>query len=422
MEHPLRYLPPLLLLLIIGLGGCAVTPTAPLLSPERVQEQSRDGLRVAVSVLSAWESEQRFQLPLYGQGIQPVWLEIENRSGRDYWFAPVSVDPDYFPPLEVAYLNRHGLTAPQQRQLEARLRAKALGLERVAPGERVSGFVFTNKDQGTKIVDLDLLTTGEVRSFTFFVAVPGLRQDHTRVDFPGLYRQDEIHSPDLGGLKTALEQLPCCTLSRSGNNQGDPLNLVLIGHAEDVFHALVQRGWDETETIHVRSLLKSAASFLFGAQYRYSPVSALYLFGRPQDVALQKARSTLHQRNHLRLWLAPLRFDGLPVWVGQISRDIGVKITRRSPTLFTHKIDPDVDEARDYLLQDLAYSQRLARFGYLGGVGANGPDEQRENLTGDPYFTDGRRVVMLITNRPVSLSDIQVIAWEDEAPHRKERK
>jgi hypothetical protein len=106
--------------------------------------------------------------------------------------------------------------------------------------------------------------------------------------------------------------------------------------------------------------------------------------------------------------------------VGQISRDIGVKVTTRSPTLFTHKIDPDVDEARDYLLQDLAYSQRLARFGSVTGVGATAPGEQRENLTGDTYFTDGRRLVMEITDHPVSLTGIQVIDWENAAPQWRE--
>ena len=36
-------------------------------------------------------------------------------------------------------------------------------------------------------------------------------------------------------------------------------------------------------------------------------MSDLYLFGRPQDLALQKARDNIHQRNHLRLWLSPMR-------------------------------------------------------------------------------------------------------------------
>ena len=59
-------------------------------------------------------------------------------------------------------------------------------------------------------------------------------------------------------------------------------------------------------------------------------MSDLYLFGRAQDFALQKARDNIHQRNHLRLWLSPMRYHGKQVWVGQISRDIGSRLTIHS--------------------------------------------------------------------------------------------
>jgi hypothetical protein len=112
-------------------------------------------------------------------------------------------------------------------------------------------------------------------------------------------------------------------------------------------------------------------------------------------MALQKGRSDVNQRNHMRLWLAPVTFEGRPVWVGQISRDIGVRLTRR--TITTHKIDPAVDETRWYLLQDLFFSDGLARFGFVGGVGASTAEQARTNYTGDPYITDGRRAIFWLT-------------------------
>ena len=36
-----------------------------------------------------------------------------------------------------------------------------------------------------------------------------------------------------------------------------------------------------------------------------------------------------------------MRFEGKRVWIGQISRDIGVRFTTK--TITTHKIDADVD-------------------------------------------------------------------------------
>ena len=141
-------------------------------------------------------------------------------------------------------------------------------------------------------------------------------------------------------------------------------------------------------------------------------MSDLYLFGRAQDLALQKARDNIHQRNHLRLWLSPMRYHGKQVWVGQISRDIGSRLTIHSPTLTTHKIDPDVDEARSALAQDMAYSQNLAKIGYVKGVGAAPKSAPRDNLTTDPYYTDGLRVVLVFDRQPTSLAEIEFFPWE----------
>ena len=51
-----------------------------------------------------------------------------------------------------------------------------------------------------------------------------------------------------------------------------------------------------------------------------------------QDVALQKARETVIERSHLRLWLAPFDCEGLPVWLGQASRDVAIRFTATSRT------------------------------------------------------------------------------------------
>ena len=132
-----------------------------------------------------------------------------------------------------------------------------------------------------------------------------------------------------------------------------------------------------------------------------APVSSLYAFGRKQDVALQRGRSTIAQRNHMRLWLAPFRCEGRPVWIGQVSRDIGVKSTTKSPTLTTHVIDPVVDESREYLLHSLLHHDAVSRFAFVRGVGEATRDSPRYNLTGDPYITDGMRLVVWISSEPV---------------------
>ena len=151
-------------------------------------------------------------------------------------------------------------------------------------------------------------------------------------------------------------------------------------------------------------------SSIFGSRYRTSPVSPLYLFDRSQDVAFQKARATVDERNHLRLWRAPVNYEGTPVWVGQISRDIGVKLS--SKTFVTHKIDPIVDEARFYVLLDIASSGHLGQAGYTKGVGPSSPKEPRYNHTDDPYYTDGLRLILFLTEDDITYDRIHWYDWE----------
>jgi hypothetical protein len=177
-----------------------------------------------------------------------------------------------------------------------------------------------------------------------------------------------------------------------------------------VLATFVRRGWDLTEIVGLGSTWRTVASSLFKSAYRTSPVSPLYLFDRSQDVALQKARGNVDERNHLRLWRASVTHRGMPVWVGQISCDVGVKLS--SKTMVTHKIDPEVDQARRYLWLDLISSPGIKKVGLTRGVGRAGRDAPRYNYTRDPYVTDGLRIVLFPGEEPTMLDDIEWLDWE----------
>ena len=373
---------------------------------DRVYETLKSEVRVSTAVPSASETEAIFGANLYSRNIQPVWIKVENLGDETLWFLPVGLDEAYFTPIETTYrwLNRLAIgdldTARDVYSKSMRMRIEAGGVR--------SGYVFSRLDEGTKTFNIDVMgNDGRHYLMTFFVPVPGLRVDHYDVDWDKLYSKDEIRDVDLEGLVAGLEALPCCTRNKAGDKEGDPLNIAFVGDRKDLYYAFMRAGWDETETIYRASLFKTILSSIAGSQYRYSPVSALYVFGRPQDAALQKARENINQRNHLRLWLTPLRYQGKPVWIGQISRDIGVRFTWE--TITTHKIDPDVDETREYLLEDLAYAESVDKFGYVPGVGAAPYSGPRANLTGDPYFTDGRRILIFVSSDPVDISEIKVL-------------
>jgi len=395
------------------LSACASAPSPVYQVAEgdyrqRIQVQEDGGVRVSAAVPSASETETLFGKPLYKRGIQPVWIKIENSREATVTFFPVGLDPMYFSPAEVATLDGG------ESQTSANLANDFLvkqGMQSliVPPGGSLSGFVFTKLDEGTKAFNVDIRGVEDFQTFTFFVQVPGLAIDHYNVDWANLYSSDQWVDLDRDTLIAEIEKYDCCVRDKNGENTGDPLNLILIGMPRDIYTAFIRAGWDETETVTKTSSLKTVRSFLSGGEYRYSPVSSLYVFGRPQDVAFQKARETIHERNHLRLWMSRAKFQGLPVWIGQISRDIGVRFTPK--TITTHKIDPNVDETREYLLEDLAYAQALKAFGYVGGVGEVSMDQPRGNLTGDPWFTDGYRVVLWVTSEPDPVSELKLLNW-----------
>jgi hypothetical protein len=418
----------------------------------RAQSQESPLAQVTVAVLDAAESERLFGVPLARRGIQPVFLRVVNRSQTHLRLHLVSIDQNYYTPREAAGVNHFSMLKrlsafgvvgwwlffpllaliPSKlisayranRRMDAHFQAQAFRLRPVPAGGEAEGFVFTHLDFGTKVVrvcfhaatspfDLSSLAPAvadpatyrappgavqgqPVVDLTFTIAVPGIAADYLKRDFDALYPGCEFTDCDLPALVNRLSSMPSATTNGKATRTGDPVNLVVIGEFATILSAFSAR-WDESETITLRTCLKTARSFILGSQYRYSPVSPLHLLGRSQDVALQRSRRSINERLHLRLWLTTIRFGGKPVWIGQISRDIGVRFTPKTWNLTTHRIDPDVDESRDYVVEDLMEAERIDAVGYVDGVGACEPTAPRRNLTGDPYFTDGRRAVILLS-------------------------
>ena len=381
----------------------------------RAQSGTQGQVRVSAAALSADESAAVYGSPLADKLIQPVWIQVENNDNVPYWLMFAGLDPNFFPASEAAEAMAVRSSPRKLAELDRRFSELAFR-NPVPPGGTVSGFVLTNLQEGVKLLQIDLFADRRSRSFSLLAPVPGLRTDYKE---SGVFDRDYV-AP--GGsvvnftsdaeFTAALESLPCCATNENGSRNGDPLNLVIIGGIEDAFPSLVRRGWSPTEVTWKGSVMRIMRSAMSRERYPYAPISNLYLFDRPQDIALQKARDNIHQRNHLRLWRSPMLYHGKPVWVGQVSRDIGSRLTIHSPTFTTHKIDPDVDEAARALMEDLVYSQALRAIGLVKGVGAAPKSAPRENLTTDPYYTAGMRSVLLFDSTPTSLTEIEVLPWQ----------
>ena len=144
--------------------------------------------------------------------------------------------------------------------------------------------------------------------FTLFLGVPDDAADSRYRAISFSYPDAEITDyKDLAALRAALERLPCCASDAHGTARGDPLNAVFVGELPDIGAALVRRS------------------------YRRDPQAvdaSQQLFGRGPDVVVRK-QAQAGASTWMRLWLAPVRFEGRSVFLVQVGRPVGGRFLPR---------------------------------------------------------------------------------------------
>lgn len=359
---------------------------------ERAVSKVDGDIRVSAAIPSREESRSIFGIDLKEREIMPIWVEIDNYGDRHFFFLPTGLDPEYFAPLEAAFLYKGSFAdhAALGRHLQA-LHFDTRSL--ISPGETRSGFIFINAVEPSLVAQIDLFGWRWSKRISLSVPVPDADGAHRRAaDLRELYAPaDLIEIGDDARLRAALEELPCCTTDAAGAGKGLPLNLVVIGNLEEAGPAFVRRG------------------------YRYSPAMPLYAIGRAHDLSVRKqTRWVAAQPHTLRFWLTPLRYRGKPIWLGQASTRLGGRFA--GPAEEAPPVAPDVDESRNDVVQDLLYSQSVAGLGFVDGVGRIAAAAQRTTPDGSRYHTDGLRAVMVFTGEAIPLSGIDLFAWRALSP------
>ncbi len=198
----------------------------------------------------------------------------------------------------------------------------------------------------------------------------------------------------------AAEVIPPTNFTRDGH-ASDPLNVRVIGTADQLSAAFVTAGWYRADEISVVTALRISLDAALGRKYSTAPVSDLYLFGRRQDFAFEKPGRSVRERDHVRFWKRDLpASDGRPLWIGGATRDARVELSRTNH-LPTHGIAPDVDDERALIVDD------LIRTGWViveRNVPAFTGPTQTTNATGDAYHTDGQAALLTLAyTQPVPL-------------------
>jgi len=377
------------LLLALVSGGCASwrppvdTSDAPLRA--RAVTQSVRGARLSAAVLDARDSVRMLGADVTADGVQPVWIEVENETSQYLVLLRPGTDPDYFSPLEVAWSVHTTFGGETNDRIDEHFDRMAFP-NPIPPGATRSGLLYTNPQPMAKLLNVDLLGNRTLIPITLLVPVPGGSSGDDIERLHGYAQTELTDYEDLDQLRQALVQLPCCANDADGQGGPAPINVVFIGTFEDVSAALVRRGYRRADEPT-------------GAQPQ--------LFGRPAGIVARKTAQAGAPAIWLRVWRAPMKYRGMSVFAIQAGRPAGGRFAHAQAGPV--RLHPAVDEMRNFLIGDLMYSGGLAQVGFFTGAGASS--------SAGRYFTDGLRVALFFATRPRSISAVEVLPWiEPRAP------
>lgn len=151
-----------------------------------------------------------------------------------------------------------------------------------------------------------------------------------------------------------LESKPLRAERRSGA-PADRINLLLAGEADWIQRAFRSAGWTHAESRNPVSLAKTYFHIVQRKGYATGPMSSMKFEGRDPDFTFQKTLNSYARRHHLRIWRAGESASGLPLWAVAATEDTNIHFSRREKN-FTHEIDPNIDNERAKVVNDLVYT------------------------------------------------------------------
>ena len=202
----------------------------------------------------------------------------------------------------------------------------------------------------------------------------------------------------LAGIDTALfAKIPRRVGDKDGN-PGDMVNFLILGSEASMQHVFTTAGWVKVDADVKDTLLHGIIGSLSKESYLTMPMSQLYLFGRPQDYGWAHAEpiSVVRSRNHLRVWKAPFTVNGETAWVGAATHDVGFERDQRNNGI-THKIDPNIDDERDYVEKTLSSTGLVAQITHFL---PDNPMKEAKTATGGSFHSNGQVLILKLHETP----------------------
>lgn len=159
----------------------------------------------------------------------------------------------------------------------------------------------------------------------------------------------------------------------------DPVNVGVVGTREQLINSMNEAGWYQSDKRTPKNLFRLVMSVILRRPYNNAPFSALYLFGRSQDIGFELpiSNNPAH-RHHVRFWAVTYVTDpryrdhvffwqrhhkgetpDRVLWVGAASLDSGFGIIRHNAQI-THTVHPNTNAERNLIIKSLRNTEKVA--------------------------------------------------------------
>ncbi len=200
---------------------------------------------------------------------------------------------------------------------------------------------------------------------------------------------------DIAALRSSLPpNLPRWSEDLIGGRM-EPISLVFIGAEKDLLSAFTRAEWTRADLPTPLRVIQEGLAALRNLPDPSGPATPAFFGDRPQYLTFEKPDAgppTIRRRHHARVWLTRycLAPDCRPVWVATASYDMGIRFSE-SFYFPTHRIDPAIDAERAIIVSDLTSvgARQEAR------VTVSAP-LRGTNAAGDPFWTDGHALVLVL--------------------------
>jgi hypothetical protein len=188
-----------------------------------------------------------------------------------------------------------------------------------------------------------------------------------------------------------IEQLLKNSAQRAyiGSRASDIVNVLLIGSPNQMDRAFHASGWSLAQRKSPMSLFRMYHALAKRFGYPRAPMNALRLNGVPSAFVHQKTLDTVERRHHVRLWQYPQKEN---VWLGAAAEDVGFRF---EVTHWTHYTEPNIDNERAKIVNDLAFTGCVNAVGLLSRASV---DLVQDPKAEHPILTDGDVAVIRLND------------------------